>query len=194
MTDSRNRLLDAAIDVFRAKGYGATRVDDIAAQARVTKGSFFHHFATKEACARAAAGRWSELSEAVFAASGHREAATPAARILAYLDFRIALLEGPVAAYTCYAGTVLQEVHETHPDLASDCAASMLGHARTLEADLAEALGRHRAEAGTLALHIQGVIQGALLIAKAEGGNRGARASLQHLKRYVETRLQENSG
>jgi TetR/AcrR family transcriptional repressor of nem operon len=44
MTNSRNKLLDAAIDVVRSKGYGATRVDDIAAAAGVTKGSFFHHF------------------------------------------------------------------------------------------------------------------------------------------------------
>jgi hypothetical protein len=36
------------------------------------------------------------------------------------------------------------------------------------------------------------VIQGALLLAKAEGGNRAARASLGHLKRYLELRMQEN--
>ncbi|MEO8883222.1 MAG: TetR family transcriptional regulator, partial [Devosia sp.] len=31
----------AAINVIRVKGYSATRVDDIAAAAGVTKGSFF---------------------------------------------------------------------------------------------------------------------------------------------------------
>ena len=192
MTDSRIKLLDAAIDVVRSKGYGATRVDDIATAAGVTKGSFFHHFPSKEACARAAAERWNEQSEAVFVASGHRDWDTASERVLAYLDFRIALLDGPVSKYTCYVGTVLQETHETHPELAADCAAVMMGHAATLEDDLAAALHISSEEASDLALHVQGVIQGALLLAKAEGGNRAARASLGHLKRYLELRMQEN--
>jgi len=192
LTDSRNRLLDAAIDVIRLKGYCATRVDDIAEMAGVTKGSFFHHFPTKEACARAAAARWSEQAEAVFLASGHRDKATAAARVLAYVDFRISILEGPVASYSCYAGTVLQEVHNSHPALAADCASSIFEHASTLEADLAIALGPDAQEASSLAIHIQAAIQGALLIAKAEGGSRGARASLGHLRRYLETLLKES--
>jgi TetR/AcrR family transcriptional repressor of nem operon len=192
MTNSKNRLLDATIDLMRSNGFTATRVEDIAAKASVTKGSFFHHFRTKEDCAAAAAERWSEQAEAAFAASGYRDAPTPAARVLAYLDFRIQVLDGPVAGYCCYAGTVLQEVHETQPQLAAACAASMLGHARTLEGDLAGALGPDAAEAPELAVHIQAVIQGALLIAKAESGNSGARSSLLHLRRYIESRIIRN--
>ncbi|MBA3678489.1 MAG: TetR/AcrR family transcriptional regulator [Sphingosinicella sp.] len=183
--------MDATIDVVRAKGYTATRIDDIAAAAGVTKGSFFHHFPTKEACARAAADHWGERSEAVFVASGHRNAPTAAARVLAYIDFRIAILEGPVVNYTCYVGTVLEEVHNTMPDLAADCAGVMFQHAKTLEPDLRTALGDEGEEAPDLAVHIQGVIQGALLIAKAEGANNKARASLNHLRRYLEARLKE---
>ena len=191
--DSREKLLSAAIDVVRAKGYAAMRVDDLVMAAGVTKGSFFHHFATKEACVREAIRHWSTQVEEVFAACGHRDAHSPAARVLAYVDFRIALLDGVVANYTCYAGTLLQEVHETHPDLASDCAASIFHHALTLESDLAAALGDARDEARELAVHIQAVIQGALLIAKAEGGSQSARASLGHLRRYLEIRMKDQS-
>lgn len=124
----------------RVAEFGATRVDHIAAAAGVTKRSFFHDFPSKEACARAAAEWRDKQSEAVFVASGHRERSTAGERVLAYLDFRIALLEGPVTNYTCYVGTVLQETHETHPDLAADCSAVILGHAATLKDDLAAAL------------------------------------------------------
>ena len=189
----RGELLSAAIDVVRAKGYAAMRVDDLAATAGVTKGSFFHHFPSKEACALEAVKYWSEQAEAVFGACGYRLAGSPAARVLAYIDFRIALLDGSVASYTCYAGTLLQEVHETHPDLASACAASILDHAKTLESDLAQALGTASGEAHDLAVHIQAVIQGALIIAKAEGGSHGARASLGHLRRYLELRMENQS-
>jgi TetR/AcrR family transcriptional repressor of nem operon len=186
---TRGRLISAAIDVIRAKGYAAASVNDIAAAAGVTKGSFFHHFPTKEACAREAAVHWNEQSKA-NAAHSSAKAVTPSERILAYIDFRISLLAGPVAKYACYVGTVLQEVHDTHPELASDIAASLLAQAAALEPDLAIAMGAGRKEAHELAVHIEATIQGALLLAKAEGGTKGARASLAHLRNYIELKLQ----
>ena len=51
--DSRTRLLNAAIDVIRTRGYSATRVEDICAAAGLTKGSFFHHFKSKDEIALA---------------------------------------------------------------------------------------------------------------------------------------------
>lgn len=42
-------LLAAALDVFRAKGFAATRMDDIAAQARVSKGLIYLYYPSKQA-------------------------------------------------------------------------------------------------------------------------------------------------
>ena len=56
--ESKIKLVDAAVSVVRAKGYAAARVDDICAAAGLTKGSFFHHFDSKEDLALAAAERW----------------------------------------------------------------------------------------------------------------------------------------
>ena len=41
---ARCKLLDAAFAIIREKGYTATSVDELCAQAGVTKGAFFHHF------------------------------------------------------------------------------------------------------------------------------------------------------
>ena len=65
--NSRTRLLTATIDLVRANGYAATRVDDVCAAAGVTKGSFFHHFASKEDLAIAAAGHWDDRASRLFA-------------------------------------------------------------------------------------------------------------------------------
>ncbi len=63
---SRERLLDAAVDEIRRRGYADTSVDQLCATAGVTKGAFFHHFRTKDALGVAAARRFSEMAEAAF--------------------------------------------------------------------------------------------------------------------------------
>jgi AcrR family transcriptional regulator len=45
--ETRTHILDAAGELFARRGYDATSVDDICTRAKVTKGAFYHHFATK---------------------------------------------------------------------------------------------------------------------------------------------------
>jgi AcrR family transcriptional regulator len=42
-------LLDAAMELFAEKGYGATSIPDICARAELTKGAFYSNFANKDA-------------------------------------------------------------------------------------------------------------------------------------------------
>ncbi len=196
--DGRTRLLDAAIQVIRARGYAATTVDDICAAAGVSKGSFFHHFASKEALGVAAAGRWAEVTGGLFAAAPFHGAADPLDRLLGYIDFRAALLSDDMAACTCLLGTMVQETHATHPALRAACEAGITGHAATLAADIEAARARHCPDADvegadwdaeSLALFTQTVLQGAFVLAKAAGAGAGAeraRGQVAHLRRYVE--------
>jgi len=46
---SRTAILDAALELFSHRGYGATSMRDIAGKAGVSTGSVYHHFADKEA-------------------------------------------------------------------------------------------------------------------------------------------------
>jgi AcrR family transcriptional regulator len=47
--DARQRVLDAAVELFARQGYDGTSVAQVIAQAGVAKGGFYHHFASKEA-------------------------------------------------------------------------------------------------------------------------------------------------
>src|SRR6516162_11861626 len=94
--DSRTRLLDAAMQVIRAKGYSGTTVDDICTTAGLTKGAFFHHFESKEDLAVATATHFSQMAERLFSVAPYRELADPLDRVLGYVDFRTAILAGPV--------------------------------------------------------------------------------------------------
>src|SRR5678816_4568183 len=44
-----SEILDAALEVFAAKGFAGARMDDIAARAGVTKGTIYLYFQNKEA-------------------------------------------------------------------------------------------------------------------------------------------------
>src|ERR1700723_2036685 len=137
---ARSKLLDAAVSIIREKGYAATSVDELCARAGVTKGAFFHHFPTKDSLAVAAANQWSELSHALFAAAPYHRFDDPLDRVLGYLDFRKAMLRGGVAEFTCLAGTMVQEVYGTHPDIRNACHATIGSHAATVESDIADAM------------------------------------------------------
>ena len=189
-TGLRQKLIDAATSAIREQGYAATSVDDLCSMVGVTKGAFFHHFKSKQALALAATECWTERSRALFEAAPYRAYSDPLDRILRYLDFRKALLAGTPAEFSCLAGTMVQEVYTSHPDIARACEACICGHAAMLEIDIAAAMKRYRIRArwtaASLALHMQAVLQGAIILAKAKGGGDVAIASIEHLRRYIE--------
>jgi len=188
--ESKKALLDAALSVFRAKGYTATRVEDICEAAELTKGSFFHHFTSKEDLAIAAAEHWINVTSPTFLSAKYRTLPDPLDRLLAYIDFRKALLTGTLPEFTCFAGTMIQEVYETHPAVRDACEKSISGHAATLEADIDAAMRLYRVDhpfsAKSLALYTQAVMQGAFILAKAKQGPAVAADCLDHLRRHIQ--------
>jgi TetR/AcrR family transcriptional repressor of nem operon len=98
--ESKTRILDAALHVIRAKGYSATRIEDICEAAGLTKGSFFHHFDSKEELAVAAADYWIEGTSEFFASAPYHALADPLDRLLAYVDFRKSLIMGELSDFT----------------------------------------------------------------------------------------------
>ncbi len=191
---ARQKLLEAALLLIREKGYSSTSVDELCAQAGVTKGAFFHHFKSKDALAVAAANHWSEITGAFFETAPYHKHSDPLDRVLGYLDFRKAILSGEIAEFTCLAGTMVQEIYCTHPGIREACAASIIAHATKVEADIAAAMKRYRIRAPwtaeSLALHTQAVLQGAFIMAKAKGGAAIAAESIDHLRRYIKLLFQ----
>jgi TetR/AcrR family transcriptional regulator, transcriptional repressor for nem operon len=190
--ESKTRFLNAAVHVIRAKGYSATRIEDVCEAAGLTKGSFFHHFDSKEALALDAVDYWTGGSEALFASAPYRDQADPLDRLLAYVDFRKEMLTGDLVDFTCLAGTMVQEVYDTHPALREACNRCITGHAGILVPDIEEAMrqrGMHphpQWTAESLALYTQATIQGAFILAKATNGAAVAAQCIDHLHNYLE--------
>ena len=187
---TRLQLLDAALNVIRAKGYNATTVDDVCRAAGLTKGSFFHHFSSKEALAIEATRHWNETTGALFAQAPYQHISDPRERILAYIDFRAAIVQGDLASVTCLLGTMVQETYDSHPEIRKACREGIEGHAHTLVPTLAQAKALYAPNANwspeNLALYTQAALQGAFILAKAQGNAGIASSFIGHLRDYVQ--------
>jgi TetR/AcrR family transcriptional repressor of nem operon len=188
--ESKTKLLDASLQVIRARGYAATTIDDICQVAGLTKGSFFHHFKSKEELALAAAGHFAAMADELFAQAPYRALPDPLDRVLGYIDFRKAILQGRLPQVTCLLGTMVQETFETHPAIRDVCETHISAHAAGVARDIAEAKARYAPCASfspeSLGLYTQAVIQGAFILAKAKNGSEIAGECIDHLRRYVE--------
>ena len=187
--ESKLRLLNAALKVVRAKGYAATTVDDICQAAGVTKGSFFHHFRSKDDLALDAAAYWGEMTEALFAAAPYHHSKDPLERLLGYVDLRGEILQGDLPDYTCLLGTLVQETYATHPDIRVACDRGMSTHIAIITRDVEAAKKLYAPDAPwsaeSVGYFIQSVLQGAFILAKAKQGPEVVRDSLAHLRRYL---------
>jgi TetR/AcrR family transcriptional regulator, transcriptional repressor for nem operon len=70
-SDARERLIDTAVGMIRARSYATVSVDDLCRNAGVRKGSFYHFFPSKRDLALAALDAWwdatrSEVLEPAF--------------------------------------------------------------------------------------------------------------------------------
>ena len=191
--ESKARILDAALRVIRTKGYSATTIDDVCATAGLTKGSFFHHFKSKDELALAATAHFAAMADGLFAAAPYRTLSDPRDRVIGYVKFRKSILTGDLPEFTCLLGTLVQEAYETHPAIREACDKYISAHAALVEQDIAAAKRIYAPKAkwspASLALFTQAALQGAFILAKAKHGPQIAAECIDHLQRYIETQL-----
>jgi AcrR family transcriptional regulator len=114
---SRRALVDSARKCFAAQGFAATSLDEIASDARLTKGAVYHHFASKKALFEAVLSELeretvTEIESSTKAAAARGASAWEVAlcgldaflsRCLDPAYQRICFLEGPIAlGFMCW--------------------------------------------------------------------------------------------
>jgi len=188
---TKTKLLDTAMHIIRAKGYTATTVDDICVAAGLTKGSFFHYFKSKEQLAVEAAQHFADMAAGLFSTAPYQQIADPLDRLLGYIDFRTAILQGELADFTCLLGTMVQEAYDTHPQIRAACDQHISEHAMTIQQIIEQAKAKYAPDAEwtaeSLAFYTQAVLQGGYILAKAKQSPAITVECLGHLRRYVES-------
>jgi TetR/AcrR family transcriptional repressor of nem operon len=192
---AREKLLDAAQRLMLIKGYPATTIDEICAAAKLTKGSFFHYFESKEDLGKALLDRYASSGQRMEWSALRVNNRDPLERVYGYLDFSARLYQRPHGRNGCLLGNFAQELSETHPEIRSLCAERFDEWAATFKQTLDEAKRKHRPRATldtqSLAEHFIAVLEGSLILGKAHRDMGIVRKNLRHFKKYLKMIFQE---
>ena len=179
----QQRILDAAMSLFREQGYRATDMEDIAGAVGLARNSLYRYYPNKDhilvACVQAVMTPYLARVRQLEA-----ELANPAARILAWLDLQIDMATGPEHVPLM----LMREIRSDAPDLRRDVMKLHQLPNDVLQRALREQLRGQRRDARLVAALIASMTETAAGQAIAQGGVAAVR---RELRRSV-SRLLEN--
>ncbi|MBL9150972.1 MAG: TetR/AcrR family transcriptional regulator [Verrucomicrobiales bacterium] len=187
---TRQRLIDAAVRLMLKQGFAGTSVDQICAEAGLTKGSFFHHFESKEALAEAAVAWWGRMGSSLYAAAWENTSAGPLERLHQMLDIMSGFTRREGEDCVCMVGMMSQELAATHPAMQAACGRELQHWTDQVARLLTEA--REQLQPVTdfdpeeVAWFLNSLWQGSMLVGKASGSQALIRANLQLARDFVD--------
>jgi len=182
---TRDHLIDVGLELMRKHGYGATGLQELLRAADVPKGSFYHHFGSKEEFAAAVIERYLALEgghcEEVF--GNVRQA--PLKRLRRYFEDLIRLAGQTAPTPGCLLGSLSLEVANVSPLLQGHLNSSFNHWQAAVAAVLREAMEKSDLPKSTKPEALAGFIlnswEGALLRSQADKSN----APLKDFLHYV---------
>lgn len=189
-SDTKRKLLDAAVKLMLCKGFKATTVDEICSGAGVTKGSFFHYFEGKEDITKASAKHFQEFQQRMFDGADFRSLADPLDRVHGRLDLLVEVARNPELPKSCLIGNLAQEVSGSHEEIRCVCECAFDSAAADFERDVAAAKMKHAPTADFIPASVArlyvSLIQGSMIMAKASKAPAIFEENIEHLRGYIE--------
>jgi TetR/AcrR family transcriptional repressor of nem operon len=166
---TKERIVRAATRLIHTRGYKNTSLDDIFTESGVNKGSFYFHFAGKDALVNAVIDRFFERVERhLVTLSGGP--GTALEKLAAYFDGMTWLMEHSGCNGGCLLGNLTLEVSDWHDELRGHLAGCFDHMKRLLVKIIAEGQrsGEIRTDrsAGDLAGFTIALTEGALMLAR----------------------------
>lgn len=166
-SDTRQRLVEAATNLFWEKGYAATGLSEILKEAGARAGSLYHFFPTKEQLLLAVLDQHKVILETVILRAGDHEI-DPVRRVQAIVGFYRQFMERTGCALGCPIGNLAAEIADTYP-AARERVASLFEvfRAGVRDALTAGRTGMAPGPADEMASVIVSLLQGALTQSRA---------------------------
>jgi TetR/AcrR family transcriptional repressor of nem operon len=185
-SDSKEKLLATARAMFLERGYPATSLGDLVAGVGVTKGSFFHHFQSKEELALEVLLLEFEQTAGVLSTGPFSTASDPMERVLGFIDHTDRHAEA-LWARGSLLGAFAANLAATSPRieaLVSKAYRRLVEGIGPLFEPVAERT-RGRPDAAGLAEHFLAVIEGGATLARVHDDPHHLHQALANFRRYV---------
>jgi TetR/AcrR family transcriptional repressor of nem operon len=187
--ESQERLIAAAQALMLRQGYAATTVDQICAEAKLTKGSFFHHYASKEELCRAAIDAWGAMGTRLYSQAWSDPAMDPLDQLERMLDIMISFTTTREEPCLCMVGMMSQELSLTNPALRAVCAKHLADWTQHVVRLLAAAKRTRKPavdfDPERAAWLLNAIWQGSMLIAKTRQVPETIVSNLELARTYV---------
>ena len=130
---ARDRIVEAAMELFGAKGYNSTSVADILSRTQLNSGSLYHAFPGKQDILIAVLERYRDGLYPMLIDPAWREEPDPIERIFALLArYRWMILETE-CSYGCPLGSLALELHDADPAVRELLAVNFAGWVGAIE-------------------------------------------------------------
>ncbi|GAA3614421.1 TetR/AcrR family transcriptional regulator [Microlunatus ginsengisoli] len=188
MADTRQRILTAATDLMRSRGYRGTGLKDITTTAVATTGSLYHFFpGGKEELVCAAIRVDGAAHEALFLDLAG-QASTPGEAIAAFFSQAADILEATDYVDLCPIGTIAGEIASTSPQIRVACDDVFAGWQRMITTELAE-YGLDVGDATELSATVVAALLGGFLFVRTRRCGTPLRDAGHHLRELIDHRL-----
>ncbi|MDZ5699066.1 TetR/AcrR family transcriptional regulator [Chelativorans sp. M5D2P16] len=192
-SEMRERLLQIAEGAVLAKGFGATSIEELIAEAGITKNGFFYHFRDKNALALALLERYMERDEALLDAVFSRGRELSDDPLQAFLIGLKLLAEkmadlpqdfpGCLVATFCYQERLFdRDVHALNHEIVLKWRARFR---RNLDAIAAEYTPAEAVDLDALADMVSTAIEGGLVLGRATGSTKILPEQIMLTRNYI---------
>ena len=191
---ARVALEDAAEELALTKGYPATTVDDICSAAGVTKGSFYHHFSSKDDLGRAVLDRYFARLMEEFSRGIAPSGAPSVDRLRSFLSHAERVAESPALARGCLIGSFALDLAETNPSVQNDLAGKCDRLAQVVAELIRAAAPAEYPDDGpspeALGRQFVGALEGGIVLSKAYASPSHIGDAVRGFRSHVELLLQ----
>lgn len=192
-SETRQRIMDVAQEAVLAKGFDATSIEEIVANAEITKSGFFYHFRDKNALARALIERHIEVEDQLFDdlfARASELSDDPLQRLLIGLKLLAELLADlPTGHPGCIVATAAYQDRLFDSDVREANRRAVLGWRRRFREALETVRSRYpmneEVDLDHLADMFSVVIEGGLIMSRAVSDPRVTEQQVLLLRSYL---------
>ncbi len=192
-SQTRERILQAAISLFQEKGYAATGMAEILKRAEANSGSFYYFFRSKEHLLVAVLDEYERMLYPVLLEPTWEGTADPIERVFKLLAKYREILVLTDCAYGCPIGRLALEVDPKMVEVNQGISRNFDGWAAAVEKCLKEAqeVGRlpEQIDLSRLAQFVLCVMEGGVMLSRSHRSPEPFDRAVAELRRYFDTLL-----